>query len=73
MLEPLSADGGFFMPKIGEITLGIMQFIILLAAFVWASIFLLRIVIVLVKLCVDVKDDIEFRRTPGRLKNENDI
>lgn len=61
------------MPKIGEITLGIMQFIILLAAFVWASIFLLRIVIVLVKLCVDVKDDIEFRRTPGRLKNENDI
>ena len=61
------------MPKRGEITLGIMQFIILLAAFVWASIFLLRIVIVLVKLCVDVKDDIEFRRTLGRLKNENDI
>ncbi len=61
------------MPKRGEITLGIMQFIILLAAFVWAIVFLLRIVIVLVKFCVDVKDDMEFRRTLERLKNENHI
>lgn len=61
------------MPKMGEITLGIMQFIILLAAFVWAIVFLLRIVIVLVKFCVDVKDDMEFRRTLERLKNENHI
>lgn len=61
----------FFMPKRGEITLEVMQFIILLAAFVWAIIFLLRVVIVLVKFCIDAKEDVEFRRTLERLKNEN--
>ena len=64
---------GFFMPKRGEITLEVMQFIILLAAFVWAIIFLLRVVIVLVKFCIDAKEDVEFRRTLERLKNENHL
>lgn len=49
----------------------VMQFIVLLAAFVWAIIFLLRVVIVLVKFCIDAKEDVEFRRTLERLKNEN--